>query len=179
MRHATAALLIGLAFPFGLPLPACAEQLKAVVFAIEPQQIPDTPALRDKLQADTELLRRLVAAHGLAVVDTGPQAKKIADNTPLGDCNGCDQDIAKALGADLEVATSIQQISAAVFNLGGSIKDVKTNRVLRQGVVALQGDDAANWAHGVKFLVKERLFQPPLPTTADGLAAAVQKKDGG
>lgn len=175
MRQSTAAVLLALAAGWlGAPAPAGAEGLKVVVFDIEPQGLPKTRQVGDKLKAETDLLRKMVTERGYTLVDTAPQAQKIADSSPLGECNGCDQDIAKALGADLEVATSMQQISAAIFNLGGAVKDVKTNRVLRQGVVDIRGDDTDNWNHGVKFLVKERLFDPPLPKTAGELATVVQ-----
>ena len=165
----TALLCAGLA-----PKPAAAaDSLRAVIFDIEPVELPDTPAIRDKLTAETALLRKLFSDKGYTVVDTSPQAKKIADNSPLSQCNGCDQDIAKALGADIEVATAIQAVSSATFNLSGSVKDVKTNRVLREGVVDIRGEQADVWTHGVRFLVKERLLDPPLPATAQALSAAV------
>ncbi len=158
-----AGLTLGLTLAAPLAGTARAEGLKAVVFDIEPVELALTPALKAKLKTETELLRQLVGAKGYTVVDTAPQAKKIADSLPLSQCNGCDQDIAKALGADIEVATALQSVSAATFNLSGSVKDVKTDRVLRQGVVDVRGEDPNVWAHGVKFLVKERLFDQPLP----------------
>ena len=146
--------------------------LKAVVFDVESVGLPGTPAMRDKLAAATALLRKLVADKGYTVVDTAPQAKQIADNTPLSQCNGCDQRIAKALGADVEVATALQEVSAATYSLSGSVKDVANDRVLRQGVVDVRGEDPNVWAHGIKFLAKERLFVPPLPADAAGLSSA-------
>lgn len=108
-------------------------------------------------------MRRQVAAKGLDVVDTAPQAAKIKENLPLRECNGCDEDIAKALGADVEIATAIRQASSATYDVSGSVKDVKTGRVLRQGLVDVHGDSPDEWAHAVKFLLKERLLEPPLP----------------
>lgn len=161
------------------PAAPAAAPLKAVVFDVESVGLPATPAMRDKLAAATALMRKLVADRGYAVVDTAPQAKSIADNTPLSQCNGCDQRIAKALGADIEVATALQGITAATYSLSGSVKDVASDRVLRQGVVDVRGEDAGVWAHGVKFLARERLFDPPLPADAAGLrdaVAAAEKK---
>jgi hypothetical protein len=169
IRHSALVLLAALC----LVGPARADALKVVVFDVEPVDVPQTPAMRDRLKAESDLLRQLLRERGYTIVDTAPQAKKIADNLPLSQCNGCDQDIAKALGADLEVATAAQSVSAATFNLSGSIKDVKSDKVLRQGVVDVRGSDPNVWAHGVKYLVKERLFQPPLPVDEKDLAAAV------
>ena len=149
---------------------AAAVELKAVVFAVEGVELPATPQTDERLRAATDLLRRQVAARGLELVDTAPQAAKIKDNLPLNQCNGCDEDIAKALGADIEIATAVRQASAAIYDLSGSVKDVRTGRVLRQGSVDVHGDSADEWAHAVKFLAKERLLDPPLPADAKDLA---------
>ena len=148
-----------------------ATPLKAVVFAVEGVDLPATPQTEQRLQAATDLMRRQVAAKGLSIVDTAPQAAKIKENLPLRDCNGCDEDIAKALGADIEVATAVRQASSATYDFTGSVKDVRTGRVLRQGIVDVHGDSPDEWAHAVKFLLKERLLDPPLPGDAAALAA--------
>ena len=158
----------------GMIATASAAGLKVVVFEVEAAQVPLTPDIRAKLAAETDLLRKMLGDKGFTVVDTMPQAKKIADNLPLSQCNGCDQDIAKALGADLEVTTALQPVSAATFTLSGSIKDVASDRVLRQGVVDIRGEDVNVWNHGMKFLLKERLLDPPLPNDQAGLKTAVQ-----
>ena len=158
----------------GVAAPAAAAGLKVVVFDVEAAQVPLTPDIRSKLVTETELLRKLLSEKGFTIVDTAPQAKKIADNVPLSQCSGCDQDIAKALGADLEVTTALQPVSAATFTLSGSVKDVASDRVLRQGVVDIRGEDINVWNHGMKFLLKERLLAPPLPEDQAGLKTAVQ-----
>ncbi len=166
----TSALLILLLNLLVLPqAPACAEGLKAVVFDVEPAGDPLTPQLQERLKVESDLVRKLLTDKGFVVVDTAPQAAKIKDNLPLSQCNGCDQDIAKALGADIEVATAVQPSSSVIFNLSGSIKDVKTNRVLREGVVDIRGEGEDVWSHGVKFLVKDHLLDPPLPIDAAAL----------
>ncbi len=151
--------------------PVVAASLKVVVFDIEPVDLPKTPEMVARLAAEGALLRKALTDKGLVVVDTAPQAKKIADNLPLSQCNGCDQDIARALGADLELATALQQLTSSTYNLSGSIKDVASNRVLRSGVVSITGDSADEWAHGVRFLAKERLLDPPLPADTAALKA--------
>lgn len=157
-----------------LPPAARADGLKAVVFDMEPANMEMTPALQERIRAGSALLRKLLTDRGLTIVDTAPQAKKIKDSLPLSQCNGCDQDIAKALGADVEIATAVQPLTSALFSLSGSVKDVRTNRALRAGVVNVSGEQADEWAHSVKFLVKERLFAPPLPADAAALRTAVE-----
>ena len=154
---------------------ASAAPLKVVAFDIEPVELPKTPAMKQRLATEGVLLRKLLTDRGLTIVDPAPQAKKIAENLPLSQCNGCDQDIAQALGAEIEVATALQQLTSSTYNLSGSVKDVATNRVLRSGVVSITGDSADEWNHGIKFLVKERLFTPPLPSDQAQLRALIAK----
>ena len=156
-----------------MPVASRADGLKAVVFDLEPVDIPMTPKMKDRMTLETDLLRKMLTERGLVIVDTSPQAAAIAKNLPLSQCNGCDQDIAKALGADIEVTTAVQQSAAAIFNLSGSVKDVATNRVLRSGVVDIRGEGEDVWNHGLKFLVKERLMAAPLPTDPAALKAMV------
>lgn len=177
LRLATAAAAILVAAP--LLAPASAEGLKAVAFDIEAVELPQTPKIKDNLKRASDLVKTTLEQRGFAVVDTTPQAKKIADNTPLSQCNGCDQDIAQALGADIEVTTAAQRISAVTYSLSGNIKDVKTNRVLRQGAVDIRGESPDEWNHGIRFLIKDRLLDPPLPADQKGLAALVASKPAG
>ena len=167
--------LVLCAAAIGFPGAAAAAGLKVVVFPIEPVEMPGTAQIAARLAAETDLLKKILTDKGFTIVDTAPQAKKIDDNSPLSQCNGCDQVIAKALGADLELATAVQQSSSAIFNLSGSVKDVASNRTLREGVVDIRGDADDVWNHGIKFLARERLLDPPLPTDAAGLKAMVEK----
>ena len=169
MRPQFALALVASVVSAGAGVKAAA--LKAVVFAVEGVDLSAAPKMEQRLEAATDLLRRQIAAKGMSVVDTAPQAAKIRDSLPLHECNGCDEDIAKALGADVEVATAVRQTSSAVYALSGSVKDVRTGRVLRQGTVDIQGDGPDAWAHAIKFLTKERLLDPPLPEDAGLLAA--------
>ena len=176
IRYGVAVGLLALCGPALLiaACPAQADGLKAVVFDLEPVDIPNTPKMAQRLSAESDLLRKVMTTQGYTVIDTAPQAAKIKGNLPLSGCNGCDQDIAKALGADIEVTSAVQQSGSAIYTLSGNVKDVKTNRVLREGVVDIRGDADDVWNHGIKFLVKERLLDPPLPKDAAGLRQLVE-----
>ena len=157
-----------------LPAGAGAAGLKAVVYDIEPVDMPDTPKVRDLLARESALLRKVLADKGYAIVDPAPQAKAIAANLPLSQCNGCDHTIAEALGAGIEVTTAVPQAASALFNLSGNNKDVSSNRVLREGVVDIRGQGEDVFDHGVKFLTRERLLEPALPADAASLKAMVE-----
>lgn len=159
---ATAAFLLASTAAFAAPL-------RAVVFDFE--VVDPTPGVNqisaERIKAASDQLRALLVKSGqITIVDVTPQKDAIAKNLPLNKCNGCDLDIAKALGADVEVTPAIQRTSNVITSISAWIKDVKTGRTIRAGLVDIRGNAEDEWTHGVKFLVKDRLLDPPLPDEA-------------
>lgn len=158
---AMAALLVG--------LPAAAGSDKAAVFGLElaePGTIgprPLRPQDAKRLALASEALRREVVARGLDPVDLGPQAAAIRRDAPLYKCEGCAETIAKAAGAALVVYGYVQRSAPQVLNLTITITEAESGKVLRGGQVVIQGDTDDTWLHGVRSLVKNRLFAEPLP----------------
>lgn len=160
------------------PSLAQAAPLKAVVFDLELVDAgtgPQTVEAARVKKASDDLRRLLLDSGQVTIVDPAPQAAEIAKNLPLRTCHDCDLDIAKALGADIEVTTAMQKISTVILGFSGSIRDVKTGKVLRSGSVNIRGDNDDMWAHGIKFLVKDRFLDPALPQDAAALTAVVEK----
>lgn len=160
-----------------------AAALKAVAFDLE--VVADSPMDRGspaqtaRAKKASDAMRQLLAKSGqVALVDPAPQAAEIEKNLPLRSCNGCDLDIAQKLGADIEITTALQRSSNVILGFSGSVRDVRTGKVLRSALVDVRGDTDEMWAHGVKFLVKDRLLDPPLPDGPDALRTAVDKMPG-
>lgn len=146
---------------------AHAEPLKAVVFDLE---MIDTSLdggnaeQARRLALASNELRRLIGESGrVSIVDPSPQAGVIAQSWPLSKCNGCDEDIAKALGADTEVTSAVQKVSNLILSFSATIKDPKDGKVLRVGVVEIRGNSDEMWLRGIRSLVKNRLLETPLP----------------
>ena len=141
----------------------------AAVFAIElaePGVIGPRPLKPDearRLALATEALRREVAGRGLDPVDLAPQAAAIRRDAPLYKCEGCAEKIAQAAGAALVVYGYVQRSAPQVLNMTITLTDVASGKVLRGGQVVIQGDTDETWLHGVRSLVKNRLFAEPLP----------------
>ncbi|KMO37420.1 hypothetical protein VQ02_13390 [Methylobacterium variabile] len=152
-----------------LSVPAAAAPDAAAVFGIElaePGTIgprPLRPEDARRLALASEALRREVAGRGLEPVDLGPQAAAIRRDAPLYKCEGCAETIAKAAGAALVVYGYVQRSAPQVLNLTITITDADSGKVLRGGQVVIQGDTDDTWLHGVRSLVKNRLFAEPLP----------------
>jgi hypothetical protein len=173
-------MMVGLVAVAGFSaLSARADTLKAVVFDLEfagsPMEGPSGIA-PERLHKASEAIKAQIATSGqLTLVDIAPAKAEIEKNLPLRNCNGCDLDIAKSLGADVEVTTALQKSSDVILAFSGSIRDVKTGKVVATGVVDVRGNGDDAWNHGIKFLVKDRLLDPPLPASPEALRAALDK----
>jgi hypothetical protein len=164
---ALAFMLAGLAAGIG---PAVAATEKAAVFPIEMNDPGASygarirPADAKKLTLVTDELRNALKAQaGVELVDTAPAAKEVDQKGPLYKCNGCADDIAKGLGADLTVTGYAQRGANQIFNLNVTIAEAATGKIIRGGQVTIRADDDNTWAHGMRWLVKNRLLAEPLP----------------
>ena len=116
-----------------------------------------------RLALVSEELRRLVAARAeFAVVDLAPIAGKLAEAAPLAKCNGCDTDLARAVGADLAVLGRVQKLTPVLVHIDLTVKDVAADRPVRAVSVDVNGDTDESWLRGVRWLFRNRLVEPPL-----------------
>lgn len=136
-------------------------------------------AERDRLgKLDAILEQMLVATGKFTPVDTSGVApdtlaavKAASTHLKVWDCNGCDVDEAKKLGAQVSVAAWVQKVSRLILNVNVTIRDVASNRLLYGGSVDIRGDTDESWTRGLRYLVKDRMFQGPHTTGGAGTAA--------
>lgn len=120
-----------------------------------------------RLKLITDETRKLLAAADpeLEFVDLAPIAAKVEDRTPLFKCNGCDADFAREAGADLSVTGYVQKVSNLILNLNFVVRDTKTGERKRLMSVDIRTNSDEMWLRGVRYLVKNRLTDPPLSST--------------
>ena len=112
--------------------------------------------------ASAELRRLLAESDQVRIVDLAPRAAEIREKAPFNKCNGCEEDIARALGADLEVTSIVQKTSNLILSFAVTVKDLRTDKAIRAGQVDIRGNTDENWLRGVRWLVKNRLLATPL-----------------
>jgi hypothetical protein len=117
-------------------------------------------AARLALISDT--LRRMLAERGITVVDLAPARERIAKAAPLTRCNGCDLELARELGAELAVTGLVQKISNLILNINVTIRDARDGEAVRGGSVDIRGNTDESWSRGISYLVRNRLYDPPL-----------------
>jgi len=127
---------------------------------------PTRPDETARLGAIKGVAAEELAKRGFAVVDTAPVAAEVAKVSALHDCNGCELDLARGLGAELAGVGWVQKVSNLILNLNFQVRDVATGTLVHAGSVDIRGNTDESWRRGVTYLINRRIFrdqQQPAP----------------
>lgn len=117
------------------------------------------PAEKKRLQLLTAEVTRLLSEAGTyAVVDPAPQAAEIDKKSPFFKCNGCEADIAKALGSAFAITGLVQKGSASAANISVAVRSVASGELVRTGGITVLENTDEGWLRGVRRLVKSRVI---------------------
>ena len=108
-------------------------------------------AIRDQLQHEFE------SNHLYRVIDRAPASELIARfraQVSLHTCNGCELEIARALGTDRVLIGWVQKVSNLILNINIQIEDATTGAVLLNKSVDLRGNTDEAWSRGVSYIVR-------------------------
>jgi Protein of unknown function (DUF2380) len=113
-----------------------------------------------RLRMASARLRHELAASGLyQVLDNAPAQALIQKLMPqyryLHDCNGCDLEIGKALGADEVLVAWVDRV------LTYEIHDVATRQIVDRKSYDFRGDNDAAWNHAIDFMVQDLKARGP------------------
>lgn len=164
VRFAMAALL-GLLMAAGAAATAAAEPIRVVVF---PFELVDTSqegesGVRADQQArlamlTDELAKMLVASGRYEVVAIDPVRADYDRLGPMRGCNGCDIDLAKALGAKQGMVGIVQKVSNLILDVALYVRDVETGRVVQVAKTSIRGNTDESWLRGLRFVVENRIL---------------------
>ena len=71
----------------------------------------------------------------------------------LRNCNGCELDIGRALGADVIILCWVQKVSNLILNVNIEAKDVASGKTLYTKSVDLRGNSDKSWLRGIHYMV--------------------------
>jgi len=118
------------------------------------------PEEKRRLGIITEELTKLIKEGGrYEVVDTAPIAAEIEEKSPMYKCNGCEDDLAKKVGAEVAFIGTVRKASDVLFTVSIYIRDVAKERVVKQGSSEIYGNTDAMWLRAVNYIVDRRLFK--------------------
>jgi hypothetical protein len=155
--------LLGLAPKADLALAAPAKP-KLVVLDIEltgdlggPQFTAEHAA---RLRTESAILRRELEASALyEVLDNTPALPLInqlkSQQAYWHDCNGCDLQVGRQLGADQVLVTWVQRVSNLILTLTYEFHDVASGQIVGRKSYDFRGDNDAAWTHTIKFMVRD------------------------
>jgi hypothetical protein len=112
---------------------------------------------RRLVMATDELLALLQAGGQYQLVDIKPVAADIEQASPLYNCNGCETEIAKKVGAGVVVSGVFEKMSATLLRLNINVRDVASGNLTNTMSVVIQGNTDDAWIRGVRWLVKNRM----------------------
>ena len=113
-----------------------------------------------RLRMESDKLRQELERSGLyRVVDTSPAQPLIsrlaAQHAYLHDCNGCDLEIGKQLGADQTWVAWVDRVSGLILSLTYELHDVATGRIVARQSYDFRGDNDAAWTHAITRMVRD------------------------
>jgi hypothetical protein len=113
-----------------------------------------------RLRLQSDILRQQLQQSGLyTIIDAGPAlpliAKLKSQQSYLHDCNGCDLEIGKQLGADQVLVTWVDRVSGLILSLTYEFHDVATSQILGRKSYDFRGDNDSSWTHAIKYMVRD------------------------
>lgn len=114
-------------------------------------------AQQQRLALISDALREEFDQRGMyRIVDNAAAAKLIADQRArqdLRNCNGCELDIGRALGADVIILGWVQKVSNLILNVNIEVKEVASGKTLYTKSVDLRGNTDKSWLRGIHYMV--------------------------
>jgi hypothetical protein len=125
---------------------------------------------RDRLALASAKLRESVAHTGrYQLVDNTPAQKTIDELKSqylyLHDCNGCDLDVGRQLGADQVMVAWVNRVSGLILSLTYEIHDVATGQIAARKSFDFRGDNDTSWTRAIDYMVRD--LDQPAPARAN------------
>ena len=118
-----------------------------------------TPAETERLRRLGDALRQALAQSGrYSVVGTDATRAAAARLAPPRDCNGCELNVARDVGAAFVAYGWVQKVSNLILNINLVIEDAASGRHVAVGSVDIRGNTDESWSHGLRFLLRDRIF---------------------
>lgn len=105
-----------------------------------------------------ELKRKLADAGLFDVLDDAParpMIERLRSSQYLHECNGCELDIARALGADVVLVSWIYRMSQLVITMHFEMKEAATGRLVMKRTLNFRNDVDGSWSREVDYLVRD------------------------
>ena len=122
-----------------------------------PELAPEHEA---RLSLATTKLRESLSHTGLyELVDSTPAQSTLDELKSrylyLHDCNGCDLDLGRQLGADQVLVAWVDRVSGLILSLTYEIHDVATGQITARKSFGFRGDNDTSWTRAIDYMVRD------------------------
>jgi Protein of unknown function (DUF2380) len=113
-----------------------------------------------RLERESTILRGELEKSGLyQVLDNTPALPLInrlkSQQAYWHDCNGCDLQVGRQLGADQVLVTWVDRVSELILSLTYEFHDVASGQIVGRKSYDFRGDNDAAWTHTITFMVRD------------------------
>jgi hypothetical protein len=113
-----------------------------------------------RLRMESDRLRQELQRSGLyQVVDLAPAADLISQlksqQAYLHDCNGCDLDVGRKLGASQVLVAWVNRVSGLILTLTYEVHDVASGQIAMRKSYDFRGDNDSAWTHAITYMVRD------------------------
>lgn len=109
--------------------------------------------------ASTKLRQGLSNTGRYQLLDSTPAANTIGELSSqyryLHDCNGCDLDIGRQLGADQVLVAWVNRVSGLILSFTYEIHDVATGQIIARKSFDFRGDNDTSWTRAIDYMVRD------------------------
>jgi hypothetical protein len=124
---------------------------------------PTSPAENQRIRMLDDLFQQKLNASGrFKVVPIPPDLRKeIAAGPEISNCNGCQRDWARKVGADWAAWDAVQKVSNLILNINVYMEDVRAGKPQFVKSVDIRGNSDESWRRGLDYLLRHYLFGEP------------------
>jgi hypothetical protein len=125
--------------------------------SLEPRHSLEDRRLR---MLDHLFRQKLDASGRFKIVPIPPDMQKeIAEGPAIRNCNGCQRDLAKRIGADWAAWGTVQKVSNLILNINVYMEDAQTSKTIFIKSVDIRGNTEESWRHGLDYLLRNYLLE--------------------
>jgi hypothetical protein len=124
---------------------------------------PPNPLEDKRLRMLDDLFRQKLDASGrFKIVAIPPEMQKqIADGPAIRNCNGCQRDFAKKIGADRAAWGTVQKVSNLILNINVYMEDAQTGTLNFSKSVDIRGNTDESWRRGLEYMLRHYVLGSP------------------
>jgi hypothetical protein len=107
----------------------------------------------EEARRDTDRRAALISAELAEELERRAMYRVLKTSHEMRACNGCELDIAKALGAERVALCWVQKVSNLILNVNIEVRDAASGATLYAKSVDIRGNTDESWLRGVRRLV--------------------------